>query len=130
MDKVVHFEMPVDDAERAQKFYKKLFGWEIQKFGEMPYWAVRTVEVDEKMIPKEKGAINGGMLMRDERNDPGSSKPVLVVGISNIEEYCKKVEKAGGKIVLPARKISDMGIYARVKDTEGNIIGLWQNLKK
>ena len=130
MDKVVHFEMPVDDAERAQKFYKKLFGWEIQKFGEMPYWAVRTVEVDEKMMPKEKGAINGGMLKRDEKNDPGSKNPVIVISVPNTEEYCAKVEKAGGKVVLLARKIGDMGIYARVKDTEGNIIGLWQDLKK
>lgn len=129
MNKVVHFEIPADNVERAQKFYKSLFKWGIEQFGEMPYWAVRTVEVDEKMMPKEKGAINGGMLIRDEKNDPGSKNPVIVISVPNTEEYCKKVEKAGGKIVLPARKIGDMGMYARVKDTEGNIIGLWQDLK-
>ena len=130
MDKVVHFEIPADNVERAQKFYKSLFNWEIQQFGEMPYWAIRTLEVDEKMMPKEKGAINGGMLKRDEKNDPGSKNPVIVISVSNTKEYCKKVEKAGGKVVLPARNVGDMGIYARVKDTEGNIIGLWQDLKK
>ena len=129
MDKVVHFEIPADNVERAQKFYKNMFKWDIQKAGEMPYWIVRTVKVDDKMMPLEAGAINGGMLKRDEKNDPGSSDPVIVIGVSNTEDYCKKVVKAGGKVVLPARKIADMGMYARVKDTEGNIIGLWQELK-
>ena len=105
MDKVVHFEIPADNVERAQKFYKSLFGWEVQQFGTMPYWALMTVEVDEKRMPKEKGAINGGMLKRDEKNDPGSSVPVIVIGVSNTEDYCKKIVKVGGKIVLPARNI-------------------------
>jgi uncharacterized protein len=130
MDKVVHFELPADDTGRAQKFYKDLFGWDIQKAGEMPYWIVHTVETDEKMMPKESGAINGGMLKRDEQNDPGSSNPVLVIKVESTEDYCKKVEAAGGKIVLNTRKVGDMGLYARIKDTEGNVIGLWQDLKK
>jgi uncharacterized protein len=130
MDKVVHFEMPADDIERAQKFYKETFGWDIQKVGEMPYWLIKTVEVDEKMTPKELGAINGGMLKRDEQQDPGSSNPVIVIKVSNTEEHCKKVEAAGGSVVLAARQVGDMGIYARLKDTEGNVIGIWQDLKK
>jgi len=129
MDKVVHFEIPADDVDRAQKFYKDLFGWDIQKSGEMPYWMIKTVETDEKMMPKEAGAINGGMLQRDEKNDPTGTKPVIVINVSNVEEYCKKVEEAGGKVVMPTMKVGDMGIYARIKDTENNIIGLWQNVK-
>ena len=130
MDKVVHFELPADNIERVQNFYQELFGWEIQQFGEMPYWAVRTVAVDEKMMPKEPGAINGGLLMRDEKTDPGSKNPVIVISVADTADYCKKAEKAGGKVVLSARKVSDMGIYARVQDTEGNVIGLWQEIRK
>ena len=130
MDKVVHFEIPADDVDRAQKFYRDLFGWDIQKAGEMPYWTIKTVETDEKMMPKEVGAINGGMLKRDEENDPSGTKPVIVINVPNVEEHCKKVEEAGGKVVMPVMKVGDMGMYARVEDTEKNIIGLWQDLKK
>jgi uncharacterized protein len=130
MDKVVHFEIPADDIERAQKFYKELFGWNIQKAGDMPYWITHTVEVDENNMPKESGCINGGMLMRNEAEDPGSSNSVIVIDVSNTEEYCKKVEEAGGHVILTPRNVGDMGIYARIKDTEGNIVGLWQMLKK
>ncbi len=27
MDRVVHFEIPYDDADRAKKFYQGIFGW-------------------------------------------------------------------------------------------------------
>ena len=66
MDKVVHFEIPVDDLKRAQNFYKIIFGWTIEPMPEMNYTILRTVEVDEKFMPKEKGAINGGMMKRDK----------------------------------------------------------------
>ena len=32
-DKVVHFEIPFDDSERAFKFYRDIFGWKISKAG-------------------------------------------------------------------------------------------------
>ena len=130
MNKVVHFEIPADDVERAQKFYKDLFGWGIEKAGEMPYWMIKTTECDENNMPKEPGSINGGMLKRDEQNDPSGTKPVIVINVPNVEEHCKKVEQAGGKVVMPVMKVGDMGMYARVEDTEKNIIGLWQDLKQ
>lgn len=130
MNKVVHFEIPFEDIERAKNFYTEIFGWEFQQAEGMPYWMIRTVEVDKKMMPKEAGAINGGMLQRDEKKDPGSSKPVIVIDVPDIEDYCNRIVRAGGEIILPTQNVGDMGIYARVKDTEGNIIGLWQNIKK
>ena len=130
MNKVVHFEIPAEDVERAQEFYKKVFGWDVEKAGEMPYWIAKTVECDENNMPKEMGAINGGILKKDEVNDPGSSNPVIVIKVNNIEEYSKKIEDAGGTIVLAARTVMDMGLYSRVKDPEGNTIGIWQDLEK
>lgn len=37
MPKMVHFEIPVDDPDRASAFYRETFGWEISGFGEMPF---------------------------------------------------------------------------------------------
>ena len=129
-DKVVHFEIPFDDSERAFKFYRDIFGWKISKAGDMPYWMADAVEVDDRMVPKTPGAINGGMLHRDKENDPSGSKPLIVIQVSDVEEYCRKIEEAGGRTMTPARKVGDMGIYARVEDTEGNVIGLWKPLIK
>jgi len=30
--KVVHFEIPADNVERAKLFYEKAFGWQISKY--------------------------------------------------------------------------------------------------
>ena len=126
MDKVVHFEIPADDTKRAKKFYSETFGWQIQDIPEMNYAMLTTVPMDENHMPKESGAINGGMYKREK----GFSKtPVVVIGVTSLDESARKVESAGGKVVLPKVKIADMGLYAQVEDTEGNIIGLWQDLK-
>ena len=128
MNKVVHFEVPADDLDRAQKFYKEVFGWGIQKIpmpGGDAYFVVKTVETDEKQMPKEKGAINGGMMKRT----PDMKGPVIVIDVPNLESHLKKIKTHGGKVIMPTQKVMDMGLYARVEDTEGNIIGVWQNLK-
>lgn len=126
MDKVVHFEIPADDIKRAQDFYKNIFGWQINSIPEMNYHIIHTVEVDEKMMPKEKGAINGGMM---KRMIPGE-QPVIVIDVPSIDDYLKKIETAGGKTILPKMNIGEFGFYARFTDPEGNVIGLWQNLMK
>ena len=39
MSRVIHFEIPINDADRATKFYKDVFGWKIEKWpGTMEYW--------------------------------------------------------------------------------------------
>lgn len=128
MDKVIHFEIPADDLSRAQRFYKEIFGWQIQK-GSIPegpeYYMLYTVDTDEEGIPKTPGAINGGMM---KRQAPGET-PVIVVKVPSLDKYLTKIEKGGGKIVLSKTQVGDMGLYARVCDTEGNVIGLWQDLK-
>ena len=126
MNKVVHFEIPYDDQQRAQKFYQEVFGWQITKFLDMDYYLATTTPSDENMRPKELGAINGGLL----KKDPTGQHPVLVIDVPSIDEHIKKIESAGGKVVMPKMEIGDFGLYARVADTEGNVIGIWQLLKK
>jgi predicted enzyme related to lactoylglutathione lyase len=42
----------------------------------------------------------------------------------------KNVEKLGGKMVRKKEPVADMGFTAYFKDTEGNIVGLWQSARK
>jgi len=120
MDKIVHFEIPADNLARAKKFYSTVFGWKMNEMPEMDYVIVQTVELDENGMPKEQGAINGGMLKRE---DPVKS-PVVTISVKSIDEAAKTIEKNGGKIIRPKMPVGDMGFAAYFKDTEGNAIGL------
>ena len=68
--KVVHFEVPFDDGDRARSFYKEAFGWQIMEMPEMGYTIVMTGPSDDSG-PTEAGFINGGMLSRETGGDPG-----------------------------------------------------------
>ena len=124
MNKVVHFEIPYDNQSRAQKFYQDVFGWQISKFPDMDYHMATTTPSDEKMHPKEPGAINGGLLPKDSTG----SHPMIVIDVPSIDEHIKKVESGGGKTIMPKIEVGKFGLYARVEDTEGNVIGIWQTL--
>jgi hypothetical protein len=120
--KVVHFEIPADDVERAQDFYSKAFGWRINSIPEMGYTMVGTTPSDEQGLPTELG-INGGMLKRQE---PITS-PVITIDVPDVEAALKTIEELGGKVALGKTKVGDMGFSAYFTDTEGNTMGIWQN---
>src|SRR3989304_7865972 len=123
MDKVVHFETPADDIARAQKFYTTVFGWKMNSFPGMEYTILNTVPTDEEGMPKEPGAINGGML---ERQEPVMG-PVITINVESIDEALKKIEQNGGEGVWGKEGVGDMGHAASFQELEGNGVGLWQN---
>ena len=126
MNKVVHFEIPAEDVERAKEFYSKIFNWNITSMPEMNYNIVHTIEVDEKFMPKEAGAINGGIM---ERTDKITS-PVITIDVASIDDSLLKIEELGGIVIKEKVQVGDMGYVAYFKDTEGNILGLWETIKK
>jgi predicted enzyme related to lactoylglutathione lyase len=123
MDSIVHFEIPADDPKRAGDFYMKAFGWVVNPMPEMDYTMVGTTPSDENGMPQKPGAINGGM---PKRQDPVKNT-VVTIGVQNIDDSLAKVEKLGGKRMGDKMAVGDMGWSAYFKDTEGNVVGLWQN---
>ncbi len=124
--KVVHFEIPADNVKRAQDFYKNAFGWQINPMPEMNYTMVGTVPSDENGVPKEPGAINGGMTKREEP----VKNPVITIQVDDIDVALKTIEKQGGKTLVKKTAIgSDMGFTAYFKDSEGNTVGLFQSAR-
>ena len=126
MGEVVHFEIPADDLSRAKKFYSTVFGWRANEMPEMEYVMIGTTESDENGMPKQPGAINGGML---KRQDP-VRHPVVTIDVENMDDALAKVKKNGGQIVREKLPVGEMGFAAYFKDSEGNVIGLWQNSGK
>ena len=129
MDKVQAFDIPVDDMGRAKRFYEKVFGWEIAVVPGSGgnFHAATTVPVDEEGEPKVAGGINGGFFQRGTHGLEGT---FVEINVPSVDEYLKRIESAGGKIVKPKGPILDIAFFALVKDTEGNIIGLWEDIKK
>jgi predicted enzyme related to lactoylglutathione lyase len=116
MSRVVHFELGVTKPERAIKFYSGVFGWTIHKYGgPMEYYLVDTGD------PKEPG-INGGLVV----NKDAQPRTVNTIAVENLDEFMKKIEEAGGKIVVPKTAIPGVGWLAYFNDTEGNIVGMHQ----
>ena len=121
---VVHFEIPADNPERATRFYRELFGWEIQKMdfpGGPEYWTVSTVPTDGKGQPVRPG-VNGGLTRRQH---PGHL-PVNYVSVESLDEYARKAKRLGAEEVMAKTPVKGMGWFAWLKDTEGNVFGIWQ----
>lgn len=121
--RVVHFEVPAKDMKRAQKFYADAFGWQINEMPQMNYTMVGTTPSDQNGRPTELGAINGGM---GKKGGP-LKNPVITISVDNIDEALKTVQAHGGKVEQKKIAVGNMGFSAYFKDTEGNVMGLWQN---
>ena len=123
MGKVVHFEIPADDQSRAREFYSAVFGWQLQHMEEMDYTLALTTAVDQQtQVPTEPGAINGGLMNRTAE----TPAPVITVDVDSIDDSLKQIESSGGSMVTPRTEIPGMGAFAYFKDTEGNVVGLWE----
>ena len=107
------------------KFYQDVFGWQMQDMPEMKYTMVYTTEVDDKHMPKKVACINGGMMPRAQ-----NEQCVLVMNVPSVDAAMNKIMAAGGMEFMPKMQVGDMGWYARAVDTEGNVIGVWEDIKK
>lgn len=116
MPRVIHFEIPAEDPERAIAFYGSVFGWTFQKWdGPAEYWMVDTGQ--------EGPGINGGLM---RRHDP--AQPITnVVGVDSVDAYAEKIAAAGGTIVVPKMPIPGVGWLACFKDPDGYITGIMQD---
>jgi predicted enzyme related to lactoylglutathione lyase len=120
--RVVHFEIPVDDAERAQAFYRQAFGWELTSLPGMDYTLAVTGPTGDEG-PTEPGYVNGGFLPRGTDHEA----PVIVIDVADIDAALAKIEELGGRTVVGRQQVGDLGWTAYFRDAEGNHLGLWQS---
>ena len=122
--KVVHFEIPFDDGDRARSFYGEVFGWQLMPIPDLDYTIVMTGPSDPETGPTEAGFINGGMFERTD-DFPGKG-PTVVIDVPSIDDALQKVGGAGGKVAGEKTAVGEMGFAAYFTDTEGNLVGLWE----
>lgn len=130
MDPIVHFEIPVENLEKARDFYSSIFDWKLSDW-QMPdgsvYIGVHTTPINEETRePLKPGAINGGILLKSTQ----TPAPVFAIHVASIDEKMKMIIAAGGSEVMPKTDMMGMGFYAYAKDPSGNVIGLWEDVTK
>ena len=118
MSRVIHFEIPASDPERASAFYKKVFGWTIEKWpGPMEYWMVTT---GAEGTP----GINGGLMKNTDVKTTTNT-----IDVDSVDVAIAAVKSAGGKLVMPKTPIPTVGYFAYCQDSEGNLFGVMQSDK-
>jgi len=122
--RVVHFEVPYDDADRARAFYADVFGWAIQPVPEFEYNFVQTGPTAESGMPAEPGYIGGGMFQRDA----AIGKPIITIEVDDMTAALNAIAENGGAAVGEVQPVGEMGLAAYFTDSEGNLMGVWQSL--
>lgn len=118
MPTIVHIEIPASHVEKAKDFYENVFDWKMKKWEDpaMKYYSVETTDLDGK-----EGVTAG---IGEKR--PDNQELVVYIGVDNIEEYSKKIEENGGKILTSKMAVPEMGYLVVCKDPENNTFGLWK----
>jgi predicted enzyme related to lactoylglutathione lyase len=119
----VHFEIHAADPDRAERFYKRVFDWEIRRWEGAP--------VDYRLITTgadgEPG-INGAIVERRGAVDGKAVTAfVCTVSVDDLAAVQAAVSEAGGEQVVDRQELENVGSFAYFKDTEGNIFGAMQS---
>jgi uncharacterized protein len=115
------FEIPATDLDRAQKFYESIFGITLNPM-DTPNIKMRMFPLDDMM-----NGVGGAVVDSGGFHKPSSTDGVLIYlnGNPDVQNVLDRVDKAGGKIMVPKTEISpEYGFIGVFMDTEGNRIGL------
>jgi hypothetical protein len=116
----VHFEIPAEKPAQLTKFYSELFGWKFQK-APIPgpeYWLCDT--------GSDGPGINGAVMQRQHPQQPWMN----YVDVPSIDAAVNKAKNLGAEVVLPKTSVPGVGAYAAIKDPQGNLCGLWEQVNK
>ena len=121
---VVHFEIYVQDMERAKAFYEAVLAVKLEK---MPApTAARDADMWFFPMDKETGMSTygaGGMLIKIEGLASGGSGTLVYFGCEDCAVQAARAAQLGGSVCREKTSIGEHGFFALAQDTEGNMIG-------
>ncbi|MCL1869994.1 MAG: VOC family protein [Promicromonosporaceae bacterium] len=124
---VVHFEIYGTDPQVLVDYYSALFGWKIDRYGEMDYWGIETGDGSIQNASGTSGwGINGGIGPR-QGPAPTPGSPVtganIVVAVDDVDgTYAKGIELGGSEALAPS-DMQGVGRLAYLLDPDGNLFG-------
>ena len=113
MAKVEHFEIPVDDIARARAFYTSVLGYTYEPWGD---------EMGMLQHPQKEG-INGDLHVRGT-----TPHPTVVFTVDRIEDTVALAVASGGEQVGEIQPLSENSRWVYIKDSEGNLIGIYDEI--
>src|SRR5690606_38048703 len=117
--RVIHFEIPFDDKERAKRFYADVFGWEQEEMPELDYVGVSTgLSGADSMASVPWYSVVGTTV-----GDSTNAATVVVILSEDMAADLARVTEHGGEVVAGREPVADMGFAAYFKDSEGNVVG-------
>lgn len=113
---VAFFEIVSPDHERAQAFYRDLFGWQVAADPRMGGYGLVDTGAGEH-------AVGGGI---GPASTPDEAGVKIYLRVDDLEAYLKRAETLGGtRLVPPTDLPGDFGRFAIFADPDGNQVGLW-----
>ncbi|MDB6121605.1 MAG: hypothetical protein JWQ71_598 [Pedosphaera sp.] len=113
------FQIPATNIDRAVKFYGATLN---ASFHEM---ATETEKHAFFAMDTLESEWTGGEIVQSPQLKPSADGATIYFNASGgVDAVLDRVEKAGGKILLPKTSIGENGFIALILDTEGNKIGL------
>jgi len=113
---ITWFEIPTKDFDRAQRFYEEVLQAELQTM-QMEAGGAKWAFFPFDM---ENGGIGGGIVEGQGYEPSKLGSIVYLNGGDDLSEPLSRVEKSGGKVVLPKTSLGPKGFMAQFIDTEGN----------
>lgn len=110
--KFVHVEIASKNTDSMKKFYGNAFGWTFMDFPDMDYTTFAT----------EEGALGGGFNPISDENPAGTI--LLYIHTDDLADSRRRVEAAGGSILMEALEIAGVGTMAIFRDPSGNQLAL------
>ena len=109
-------DLSSDDAAGSREFYSKLFGWNVEVQPDPQYGGYGMAKVGEHQV--------AGISPKQDPNAPTAWN--IYIGTSDAGEVAKKVQAAGGNVVMAPFDVGDQGKMAVFQDPSGAFISAWQ----
>jgi hypothetical protein len=117
MSRVVHFEFATSDPAGEVRFFRSLFGWESQQWGDQDYWLVDT--------GKDEVGINGAIMPLNTTDQP---RVVNTIGVENLDASIEKATAAGATVAVEKQEVPNVGWTAYMLSPTGILFGMIESM--
>ena len=121
MGRVIHFEIPCEDLDRAEQFYVGAFGWECTRAGTEHDYRLVTTGLDTDP------GINGALIARPAGSPPPTGGVVMTIGVEHTGNAIQAVRELGGTLLADPVAVPGVGWVAHFLDSEGNAFSTMQD---
>jgi uncharacterized protein len=116
-------DLATNDPNAAKRFYSELFGW-ASKDSQVPGGGTNTM-----FFLRDRPMASAYQMNEGQKQMGVPPSWVCYVATKNADETLKAVERAGGKVLVPAFDMMDLGRMAMFADPTGAMLSLWQPKK-